>query len=113
MLAVSLVNLGVEFVDSLVLHSPYPTHSDTMQAWRAMETAVKAGYARQLGISNVKTMSQLQRLWDEATVKPAVVQMRFHAKTNFERDMRLWCSENGEAPERRGATLAPAYSASN
>ena len=24
-----------------------------------------------------------------------VVQMRFHAKTNFEREMRAWCSENG------------------
>ena len=49
--AVSLANLGVEYVDSLVLHSPYPAHSDTMKAWRAMETAAEAGYARQLGIS--------------------------------------------------------------
>lgn len=97
MSAISLANLGVEYVDSLVLHSPYPTHSDTMQAWRAMETTVEAGQCRQLGISNVKAMSQLERLWDEATVKPAVVQMRFHAKTNFEREMRAWCSEKGES----------------
>ena len=67
-----------------------------MQAWRAMETAVQAGYAKQLGISNIKSMAQLERLWEAATVKPAVVQMRFHAKTNFEREMRAWCSEKGE-----------------
>jgi aryl-alcohol dehydrogenase-like predicted oxidoreductase len=62
---------------------------------RAMETAVEAGFARQLGVSNIKSMSQLERLWEEASVKPAVVQMRFHAKTNFEREMRAWCSEKG------------------
>ena len=60
-----------------------------------METAVEAGFARQLGVSNIKSMSQLERLWEEASVKPAVVQMRFHAKTNFEREMRAWCSEKG------------------
>ena len=51
MSAISLANLGVEYVDSLVLHSPYPAHSDTMKAWRAMESAVEVGHARQLGIS--------------------------------------------------------------
>lgn len=61
-----------------------------------METAVEAGFVRQLGVSNIKSMDQLERLWEEAVVKPAVVQMRFHAKTNFEREMRAWCADRGE-----------------
>ena len=33
-LAVSLANLGLDRIDSLVLHSPLPTHEQTMEAWR-------------------------------------------------------------------------------
>merc|ERR550537_1343562 len=40
-------------------------------------------------------MDQLDRLWEDAVVKPAVVQMRFYAKTNFEREMRAWCADRG------------------
>ena len=93
-MSISLANIRLEYVDSLVLHSPFQSHSDTMKAWRAMEVTVEAGFARQLGVSNIKSKSQLERIWEEATVKPSVLHMRFHAKTGFEREMRNWCSEN-------------------
>ena len=35
--AVSQANLQTDYVDSLVLHSPFESHDDTMLAWRAME----------------------------------------------------------------------------
>lgn len=91
-IANSLSNLGLEYVDSLVLHSPYKTHEDTMEAWRAMERSVHSGHARQLGVSNVKSLRQLRDIHRDATLKPAVVQQRFYAETGFEREMREWCA---------------------
>ena len=34
---VSLRNLRIDYLDGLVLHSPYPEDEDTLEAWRAME----------------------------------------------------------------------------
>ena len=92
---VSLANLGLTYVDSLVLHSPFKKHKHTMECYRAMEDAVRGGKARQLGISNCKSLEQLQRIYAEASIKPAVVQQRFYVKTLFERDMRAWCATAG------------------
>jgi hypothetical protein len=41
--AVSLANLRTTYVDSLVLHSPFEDHEDTMLAWRAMEALYGGG----------------------------------------------------------------------
>ncbi|CAB9519404.1 Deoxymugineic acid synthase 1 [Seminavis robusta] len=91
----SLVNLQTTYVDSLLLHSPYSKFKHTLEAWKAMEEAVDQGYAKQIGISNVKSLEELQRLHASARIKPAVVQQRFHRKTGFEREMRQWCLQNG------------------
>jgi diketogulonate reductase-like aldo/keto reductase len=71
-LAASLQNLGTDYIDSLVLHSPLATHELTMRAWRVMEGAVRAGSARTLGVSNLKSLSQLQAICVEATIQPSV-----------------------------------------
>ena len=94
-LACSLRNLGVDYIDSVLLHSPLPTHEETMAVWSVLEAAVQAGTIKQLGISNLASLSQLQAIHAEATVKPAVVQQRFHSATGFERPMRAWCAEQG------------------
>jgi aryl-alcohol dehydrogenase-like predicted oxidoreductase len=43
----SLVNLQTDWIDSLVLHSPLPTHADTMTAWRVFEELVDAGKVKE------------------------------------------------------------------
>jgi diketogulonate reductase-like aldo/keto reductase len=48
--AVSRFNLRTDYVDSLVLHSPFDDHEETMLAWRAMEALYDSGGVRQLGI---------------------------------------------------------------
>ena len=96
-LACSLRNLRVDYIDSVLLHSPLPTHVETMAAWRVLEVAVHAGTVRQLGISNLQSLEQLQAIYAEAEVKPAAVQQRFHSATGFERPMRAWCAEHGIA----------------
>ena len=91
----SLANLQTTYIVSLLLHSPFSDMKDTLEAWAAMEEAVDNGHARQLGISNVKSLDDLQYLFFVARIKPALVQQRFHRKTGFEREMRSWCAKHG------------------
>ncbi len=92
---VSKSNLRTQYVDTLILHSPLFPFSDLMEVWRAMESIVHSGGALQLGISNCYDLKVLQRLHEEAKVKPAVVQNRFYADTSYDRSIRLWCNEKG------------------
>lgn len=92
-IANSLSNLGLEYVDSLLLDLPYPDHDQTMEAWRAMEQAVRAGWVRQLGLSNVETQMQLRVVYRDAELKPAVVQVeRF---SGSKREMQAMCTKSG------------------
>ena len=87
----SLENLRTDHVDGLVLHSPLSSRGDTEAVWRAMERIVESGGARQIGISNCYA-DELEWLHREASVKPAVVQNRFHADTGYDREIRAFCT---------------------
>jgi diketogulonate reductase-like aldo/keto reductase len=89
--AASLRNLQTDYLDSLLLHSPLASATQTMKVWRAMESLVDSGGVRQLGISNCYSLDQLDTLYDSARVKPAVVQNRFHAESGYDRDIRAFC----------------------
>ena len=88
-------SLQTEYVDSLILHSPMTPRAVLMTVWNAMEKIQKAGGARQLGISNCYDAQVLQSLYSDADVKPAVVQNRFYRETNYDADLRHWCSHHG------------------
>lgn len=88
-------NLKTDYVDSLVLHSPLFPHAKLLEVWRAMETIAQQGGAKQIGISNCYDLNWLRRLYDDADIKPAVVQNRFYADTNFDTELRAWCVEQG------------------
>jgi len=90
---VSLKNLGVEYVDTLILHSPLESYERTVEAWRAMEEIHRQGGARQLGISNCYSPSLLFAMAAEMEVKPAVLQNRFYRDTGYDRVLRRWCRE--------------------
>lgn len=92
---VSKQNLKTKYVDSLLLHSPLFPFSRLKSVWEAMETLQKEGDARQLGISNCYDLALLKRLYEEAGVKPAVVQNRFCAETGYDVELRRWCDEKG------------------
>lgn len=95
--ASSLEHLGVEYIDSYVLHGPSSriglTPSD-WQAWRAMESIHDSGSVRMLGVSNV-SLEQLRLLCDEARVQPRFVQNRCFATTGWDRRVRQFCAANG------------------
>jgi diketogulonate reductase-like aldo/keto reductase len=89
--AVSLDNLRTDYIDCLVLHSPLPAVKQTQEAWQAMEALVDSGKVGQLGISNCYQLLQLEALYDGARVKPAVIQNRFYADTQYDRNIRAYC----------------------
>jgi len=95
--ASSLGHLGVERVDSYLLHGPTSSAGltpDDWAAWRAMEAIHASGRARMLGVSNFK-LEQLQRLWQEARVRPRFVQNRCYAVQGWDRCVRDFCQANG------------------
>jgi diketogulonate reductase-like aldo/keto reductase len=88
-------NLGTDYVDSLVLHSPLANDAETLAAWRALEVIAERGAARQLGISNCYSLKSLEALYLAARVKPAVVQNRFHKATGYDAGIRKFCRAQG------------------
>lgn len=95
----SLDHLGVERVDSYLLHAPSqrPGLGEAdREAWRAMEEAVEAGRIRLLGASNV-TPDQVDELCDFARVEPAFVQNRCRARLGWGAAVREVCRARGIA----------------
>ncbi len=91
-LLVSLKNLQTSYLDSLVLHSPLADQNQLMEVWRALEKIYHEGSAKQLGISNCYDVRQLQSLCLASEIKPAVLQNRFYADTQYDRNIRDFCT---------------------
>jgi diketogulonate reductase-like aldo/keto reductase len=95
--ASSLSHLGVETLDSYLLHGPSTRAGlarEDWDAWRAMEAIHASGRARMLGISNV-TAEQLRILFAGARIKPRFVQNRCYASRGWDCDVRSFCTANG------------------
>jgi len=90
----SLENLGVTYLDCMVLHSPMRRFDDTLTVWREMEALVDAGTVLELGISNCYDVRTLERLCATARIAPRVVQNRFYAETNYDRPIRAACNRH-------------------
>ncbi|HPH70115.1 MAG TPA: aldo/keto reductase, partial [Kofleriaceae bacterium] len=95
--ASSCEHLGVEYLDSLVLHGP--SQSGTLgaadhEAWRAMEQLVLAGSVGVIGISNVAA-TQLRELLQFARVAPTFVQNRCYASRGWDAAIRAICVDAG------------------
>ncbi|HET6409715.1 MAG TPA: aldo/keto reductase [Chthoniobacteraceae bacterium] len=92
-LASSRQHLGVDHLDSYMLHGPSQRSglgADDWAAWRAMERLHDGGAVRLLGISNVG-LDQIQQLCDQATVRPTFVQNRCYARLGWDREIREFC----------------------
>jgi len=93
----SLQHLGVDYIDSYLLHGPSLSRgwsAQDRQAWHAMEALHGEKRVRLIGVSNV-SLEQLATLCDEATVAPAFVQNRCYARTGWDRDVRAFCRQQG------------------
>ena len=95
--ASSLEHLGVATIDSYLLHGPTGQAGlapADWAAWRAMEAIHDSGKARMLGVCNV-TLEQLEKLCQEARVRPRFVQNRCYAVRGWDRRVRDFCTANG------------------
>jgi len=92
----SLEHLGIEWIDSLVLHGPTSRSGLARQdweAWQAMEAIYDRGRARRLGVSNMNA-SQLELLFEGARVKPWCIQNRCYASTQWDKSVREFCGKH-------------------
>lgn len=83
--------LQTEYLDSLVMHSPMPRFGDTLRVWRTMESFVDSGKVHRLGIANCYDAAEFQQLYQEARIKPSVLQNRFYSDSNFDTQLREFC----------------------
>lgn len=59
-----------------------------------MEQWVTRGAVRQLGISNCYALAEFDALYRAASIKPAVLQNRFYARTRYDRQLRAYCRDH-------------------
>lgn len=95
--ASSLTHLGIDRIDSYVLHGPSTSGAlgaADWETWGAMEALHAAGNTRLLGVSNV-ALHQLEELCARASVPPSIVQNRCYAARGWDRAVRMFCNERG------------------
>ena len=89
----SLEHLHTDYLDSYILHGPStrPGLADAdWEVWRAMEQLHKSGLVKLLGVSNIN-LEQLQALITQSEIKPAFVQNRCFARTQWDAEIRDLC----------------------
>jgi diketogulonate reductase-like aldo/keto reductase len=94
--ASSLDHLGVDTIDSYLLHGPTTQVGLTppdWEAWRALEAIHDRGKVGVLGASNM-TREQLEVLCQGARVPPQIVQNRCFAVQGWDRRVREYCAAN-------------------
>jgi diketogulonate reductase-like aldo/keto reductase len=95
--ASSLEHLGVETLDSYLLHGPsqrFGLGSSDLEVWRTMEDLRAAGQTRSIGVSNVG-LDQLEELCARAATPPTFVQNRCFARTGWDAAVRAFCRAHG------------------
>lgn len=103
----SLKNLQTDYIDSLLLHSPMKSMEDTLRVWKVFETFVSDGRVRQIGVSNMYNYRDLRTLHREASVKPMVLQNRFHDQTKYDVKLREICNAFGMTYQSFWTLTAP------
>jgi diketogulonate reductase-like aldo/keto reductase len=87
----SLNNLGLDYVDLYLLHWPEPLYRQ--EAWKALESILKEGKARSIGVSNYY-QNHLDELLSEADIIPAVNQVEFTPYL-YLKELKEYCDNKG------------------
>ena len=84
--------MGTTYLDSYVLHSPFPVLEQTLEAWKAIAQLQDEGKVRLIGVSNTYDVKILAAL-DKAR-KVQVVQNRWYEGNEWDRKVFNYCKEN-------------------
>ena len=87
----SLKRLGLDYLDLYLVHFPVP--DVRKESWRAMETLLKKGRCRAIGVSNF-TIRHLEELIGESHVIPSVNQVEFHPFL-YQKELLEYCQMKG------------------
>lgn len=103
----SLANMGLDYIDMMIIHSPQPWDKvnksedryveGNRAAWRALEDAYKAGKLRAIGVSNF-LQEDIENLWETAEIKPMVNQVLCHI-SNSPLELIDYCQKKGMVME--------------
>jgi 2,5-diketo-D-gluconate reductase A len=73
----SMERLGLETLDLLLLHWPFPAQDRYVDAWKALQALRDSGRVRAIGVCNFH-VEHLQRLFDETGEWPSINQVELH-----------------------------------
>lgn len=96
----SLTELGLEYLDLMLIHSPQPWDDwrggsyaeGNREVWRALEEAHREGKIRSIGVSNFQRQD-LENILSACTVAPQVNQILLHIGSTPD-DLLLYCEEH-------------------
>ena len=87
----SLANLQTSYIDAMVFHNfraKLWNYDELIKAWRVFEEYVDKGVIRQLGITSVHDPVWFEKFYNETTIKPTIVQNRFHSNRQYDVPMQ-------------------------
>ena len=87
-------NLKTDFLNAYILHSPVYPGSKLQRVWQKMEEFYDKKEVGALGISNCYDLDVLKYLFNNAKVKPSIVQNRFYAQSGYDKELRAFCKQN-------------------
>lgn len=96
----SLYNLQTDYLDAVLVHNfraKLQPYNETLQAWKVLETYVRKGIIRHLGIVSVHDKDYFIKLYDEVRIAPTIIQNRFHSNRGYDTKLRPTFREWGVA----------------
>ncbi len=99
----SLAKMDIGYIDLMLIHSPQPWANfreekrsydqGNLEAWRALEDAVKAGKLRSIGVANFE-QSDIDNLLAGCTIRPVINQLLVHI-SNTPSELIAYSEEKG------------------
>ena len=86
-------NLKTDFINAYILHSHVYPGSKLQKVWQKMEEFYDKKEVGALGISNCYDLDVLKYLYNNAKVKPTIVQNRFYAQSGYDKELRAFCKQ--------------------
>ncbi|KAJ3572615.1 hypothetical protein NP233_g2964 [Leucocoprinus birnbaumii] len=88
----SLSNLRTSYLDSYVLHSPFQTLDQTLEAWQTLSALQDEGKVKLIGVSNTYDVRVLAALCKVRKVQ--VVQNRWYEGNEWDKSVFSFCKEH-------------------